>query len=207
MKRPRRKTNEGVDQPIKSVLDSISPTHDSPKASPRAKRQSVSKNELEFNFEEENIQQPRITLKPLSKKILEESLNENLDAIEENEDDKTIVKDEDRVKEEPDAQDESADKSGPSGRGARRRTVAGTGTTSKEPKKEAKTPKPIRRKSIQIIPPPNANSICPWVSDEETQSLLKLRNEEGRSSFFEKTGHRLQCMFISEYIEDMTKTE
>lgn len=207
VKRPRRKTNEGVDQPIKSVLDSISPTHDSPKASPRAKRQSVSKNEPEFNFEEENIQQPRITLKPLSKKILEESLNENLDAIEENEDDKTIVKDEDRVKEEPDAQDESADKSGPSGRGARRRTVAGTGTTSKEPKKEAKTPKPIRRKSIQIIPPPNANSICPWVSDEETQSLLKLRNEEGRSSFFEKTGHRLQCMFISEYIENMTKTE
>jgi len=207
VKRPRRKTNEGVDQPIKSVLDSISPTHDSPKASPRAKRQSVSKNEPEFNFEEENIQQPRITLKPLSKKILEESLNENLDAIEENEDDKTIVKDEDRVTEEPDAQDESADKSGPSGRGARRRTVAGTGTTSKEPKKEAKTPKPIRRKSIQIIPPPNANSICPWVSDEETQSLLKLRNEEGRSSFFEKTGHRLQCMFISEYIENMTKTE
>lgn len=207
VKRPRRKTNEGVDQPIKSVLDSISPTHDSPKASPRAKRQSVSKNEPEFNFEEENIQQPRITLKPLSKKILEESLNENLDAIEENEDDKTIVKDEDRVKEEPDAQDESADKSGPSGLGARRRTVAGTGTTSKEPKKEAKTPKPIRRKSIQIIPPPNANSICPWVSDEETQSLLKLRNEEGRSSFFEKTGHRLQCMFISEYIENMTKTE
>ena len=148
----------GVDQPIKSVLDSISPTHDSPKASPRPKRQSVAKNEPEFDFDEENIQQPRITLKPLSKKIVEESLKENLDVLEEEDEEKT-VKEEDRVKEEPDALDESADKSGPSGRGARRRTVATTGSTSKEPKKEAKTPKLIRRKSIQVIPPPNANPI------------------------------------------------
>jgi len=129
-----------------------------------------------------------------------------LDALEE-EDEEKVVKEEDRVKEEPDAVNESLDKSGPSGRGARRRTVAVTGSTSKEPKKEAKTPKPIRRKSIQVIPPPNANPICPWVSDEKTQSLLKLRDEEGRSRFFEKTGHRLQCTFISQYIEDMTKTE
>lgn len=152
----------GVDQPIKSVLDSISPTHDSPKASPRPKRQtSVAKNEPEFDFDEsENIQQPRITLKPLSKKIVEQSLKENLDVLEE-EDEEKIVKEEDRVKEEP--EDESADKSGPSGRGARRRTVATTGTTSKEPKKEAKTPKPIRRKSIQVIPPPNANPIVSFI--------------------------------------------
>ena len=115
-------------------MDSISPTHDSPKASPRPKRQSVARNEPEFDFDEENIQQPRITLKPLSKKIVEESLKENLDVLEEEDEEKT-VKEEDRVKEEPDSLDEPADKSGPSGRGARRRTVATTGTTSKEPKR------------------------------------------------------------------------
>ena len=149
----------GVDQPIKSVLDSISPTHDSPKASPRPKRQTITeraKNEPEFDFDEEKIQQPRITLKPLSKKLVEDSLKENLDALEEKSEDENDVKEEDRVKEEP--AEESADqKSGPSGRGARRRTVATTGTTSKEPKKEPKTPKSIRRKSIQVIPPPNLN--------------------------------------------------
>ena len=77
----------------------------------------------------------------------------------EKDDEEKNVNEEDRGKKDPDALDESADKSGPSGRGARRRTVATTGSTSKEPKKEAKTPKLIRRKSIQIIPPPNANPI------------------------------------------------
>ena len=153
----------GVDQPIKSVLDSISPTHDSPKASPRPKRQSVTeraKNEPEFDFDEEKIQQPRITLKPLSKKIVEESLKENLDILEEKDEDENAVKEENRVKEEPDAESEDK-KSGPSGRAVRRRTVATAIAASKEPKKEPKTPKAIRRKSIQVIPPPN---VAPNVS-------------------------------------------
>ena len=99
-------------------------------------------------------------MKPLSKKIVEESLKENLDILEEKDEDENAVKDEDRVKEEPDVESEDK-KSGPSGRGARRRTVATAIAATKEPKKEPKTPKAIRRKSIQVIPPPN---VAPNVS-------------------------------------------
>lgn len=210
-KRPRRRTNEGVSgsqkqQTVKSVLDSISPTHDSPKASPRhtprrtnqIRESETNQNEIDDPYSSnhiEKVQSLTIAVKTLSKKAVEKALNE-LSSDEEIDDDRVKVELEEQQKTEPGT--EQTINTGT--HRARRKTIA---TVKPETPKEIKTPK-MRRKSIQISP---SNPICPWESDERTQNLLNMRDSDGRERFYSETGHRLQCTFIAEIVEDIKKSE